>query len=357
MSPDRRAFLQLLSLLPVGLAGCRAGEPFALYNWGDYLAPDVLAAFLEQERARGYGRVHAAQDFFLSEAELVQKLRAGARHDVVLPIDYLMSRLAKEALLRPLELAALPGVAHLDPAYPPWRLPEEHRARHGDGVFGIPYFWGVTGIGYDSDKVDPPPTSWRALFDPKYRGRISVMDGKGDVFDQGQLAAGLGINSTDKDAIRDVVFPTLVEQKRLLRAYDSNPERALASGETWIAQVDSGDLMRAKQQRPSLRFVVPEEGAPYWVDYLAIPSAAADPARALRFLEFMLDPEIAARNANYLHFATPNKTALDRGLIEDARDEQVYARVSEGKQLPRSVNWAGGTKQLVDELWIKLRGA
>ncbi|MCA9690996.1 MAG: extracellular solute-binding protein, partial [Myxococcales bacterium] len=193
--------------------------------------------------------------------------------------------------------------------------------------------------------------------DPRYAGRISVLDSKGDVFDQAQLAAGLGVNCKDKKALREVVFPMLLAQKKLLRAYDPHPERALASGETWIAQVDGGDLLRAQETRKSLRFVLPEEGAPYWVDYLSIPANAESPDTALRFLEFLLDPEIAAINANALHFATPNKTALDRGLVRDAGIAEIYARERGGPPLPRSLNWAGSVKELVDALWLELRGA
>lgn len=353
----RRHLLHLAGLGALrALVGCGRGPTFALYNWGDYLAPGLLDRFAEQERAAGHGDLRPVQDYFLTDLELLTKLRAGDRHDVVVPIDYLMTRMVREGLLLPLDPAALPGLTNLDPAYPPWRPGPDDRAQVGDAIFGVPYFWGVTGIGYDADKVDPPPTSWEALFDPRYAGRISVLESKGDVFDQAQLALGLGINSTDKDAIRARVFPKLLAQKELLRAYDANPERALAAGDTWIAQIDSGDLMRARQKRPSLRFVVPREGAPYWVDYLAIPRAAPDPARAHRFIQFLLDPQVAADNANYLHFATPNRAALDRNLVHDAANPQVYPPADREVDHPRSENWDGGTKELVDQLWIELRG-
>ena len=353
----RRSALQLLGLgLTAAAAGCGRSETFALYNWGDYLAPGLLERFAERERAAGHGDVRPVQDYFLAELELLAKLRAGDQHDVVVPIDYLMTRMARERLLRPLDQAALPGLANLAPAHPPWRAPEKYAAECDAGVLGVPYFWGVTGIGYDSAKVDPAPTSWEALFDPKYAGKIAVLDSKGDVFDQAQLAVGIGINSTDKATIRDVVFPKLVAQKAILRSYDGNPERALASGELWLAQIDSGDLMRAQRKRPSLRFVVPKEGAPSWVDYLALPKACPHPERAHRFLDFLLDPEIAAVNANHLRFATPNRVALERGLIDDADDPQIYPPIERSAIHPPSENWDGKTKELVNKLWLELRG-
>ncbi|MEZ4452321.1 MAG: spermidine/putrescine ABC transporter substrate-binding protein [Nannocystaceae bacterium] len=339
---SRRSWIRLAAVAAAasGVA-CPSGQALALYNWGDYLAPEVLTRF---QAATG---IAATQDYYLAEAELMAKLRVGAAYDVVFPIDYVIARMVREELLAPLDPAALPGLAHLDPATP------AYTGKDGE-IYAVPYLWGTTGIGYDSDRVEPP-RSWKALFDPRYAGHISVIDSKGDVFDQALLAAGMDINSTDKPAIRERVMPMLVAQKALLRAYDSDPARALVAGDTWIAQIDSGDLLRAQRRRPSLRYVIPDEGAVLWVDYVAIPRAARSPAAALRFLDFLLDPEIAAVNANALRFATPNRAALERGLVEGAGDPALYPPAEVRAKLFTSENWLGGTEALVDSLWLELR--
>lgn len=343
MSRIGRRGLARIAVAGACAAACSKGqETLALYNWGDYLAPEVLARFTAATGAR------ATQDYYLAEAELVAKLRAGAAYDVVFPIDYLLARMHKLELLRPLERAALPGLENLDPRLPAWEK---------DGqVFAVPYLWGTTGIGYDSEKVEAP-RSWRALFDPRWAGRISVIDSKGDVFDQALLAAGMDINSTDKPAIRAKVYPMLVAQKEILRAYDANPARALVSGETWIAQIDSGDLLRAQRERPSLRYVIPDEGAVLWVDYVAVPTSARAPELAARFIALLLDPEVAAINANALRYATPNRAAIERGLVEGTGDPALYPPPEARARLFTSENWFGNTEAVVDELWLELRGA
>ena len=329
-----------------GPLACSRSRVLSLYNWGDYLAPELIERFVAR-----HTKLRLSQDFYLSEAEMDAKLRAGAGYDLAVPIDYLLSALQRDGLLAPLD--PLPaGIEHLDPSFALWHA----RAERGGLFYAVPYLWGTTGIGYDSDKIDAP-TSWSALFDPRYAKRISVIDSKGDVMDQALLASGLGINSTQKDQIRAEVWPRLREQKQLLRAYDSNPSAALISGETWIAQVDSGDLFRAQQQRPSLRYVIPDEGAALWIDYLAIPTAAPNPTLARAFIEFMLEPEHAAINANALRFATPNLTAIERGLVADAQHAQLYPPEEVRARLYTSENWDGGTKTLIDELWLELRAS
>lgn len=338
----------LLSAAPLAFTRCKPPAPrLTFYNWGDYLAPEVAERFAAREDG-----ALVTQDFYLSEGELYAKLKVGASYDVCVPIDYQLTRLQDHGFLRALDLAALPGVANLEPKFPPWHADSEH----GGACHAIPYLWGTTGIGYDSEKVDPAPTSWKALFDVRYAGRISVIDSKGDVFDQALLAAGLDINSNDKPTIQSKIYPMLREQRQILRAYDSNPARALVSGETYIAQIDSGDLMRARKDKPSLRYVIPQEGAALWVDYLAIPAGSTQSALATRFIEFLLDPEIAAINANFLHFATPNRVARERGLIVDSGDPQVYPPPEMLAKLYLSEHWVGQTESLVDKLWLELRG-
>lgn len=344
----RRAVLAGLSAITIA-SGCgKKRAKLSLYNWGDYLARSVIDGFAKREQDAGRD-VDVVEDFYLSEAEMAAKLRAQTPYDVVFPIDYLLDQLIRAGSVRELKLASLPNAQHLDPMFAPYIDAKSDR------VYAVPYLWGTTGIGYDSEKVDAP-TSWQALFDPKYAGRISVIDSKGDVMDQALLAAGMSINSNDKERIREEVWPMVLAQKELLRAYDSNPARALVSGETWLAQIDSGDLLRAQEQKPSLRYVIPEEGAAIWTDYIAIPTAAASAEIAVRFVDYLLEPEIAATNANELHFATPNRTALERGLIDAAHDEQIYPPDELKRKLQRSDNWLGGTGELVDEIWLDLRG-
>ena len=342
---SRRAWLSAAASLGVVGLGCSRTTTLSVYNWASYLAPELAERFAKRE-----AKLRVAQEEYLSEAELDAKLRAGVRYDLAVPTDYLLDALQRDGLL--LELDPLPaGTEHLSPEFPVWRAPDER----GGGAYAIPYLWGTTGIGYDSEKVETP-TSWNAMFDERYAGHISLLDSGHDVLDQALLASGMSMNSTDEQEIRGRVWPRVHEQKQLLRDYDSEPAEALLSGDTWIAQIDIGDLLRAQAKRPSLRFAIPDEGAARWTDYLVILANAPHPKLARAFIEFMLEPDHAALNANTLRFATPNGSALERGLIADAEHAQLYPSEEVRGRLFTSKNWDGAGKELVDELWRELRG-
>ena len=332
-----------LAAVTLGCGKRQAKNSLSLLTWGNYLAPAVI------EGCRRELGVEVVQDFFLAEAEMAAKLRAGATHDLAATIDYLLSSLQRDGLISPLP-AELKGRENLAEDFPFW----EARADRGGGLYGMPYLWGTTGIGYDVEKVGEID-SWAALFDERWKGRITVLDSKGDVMDQGLLAAGMDINSIEKDRIRNEVYPALQRQRELVRAYDSNPAAALVRGDVWIAQIDSGDLLQARAQRPSLRYVIPKEGAARWTDYLVVPAKSPGRDAARSFLEYLLRPEVAAANANYLRFATPNARALAEGKIDDADDPNIYPPPAVRERLFESENWAGNTGKLVDELWLQLR--
>lgn len=326
----------------LALSGCRRRQ-FTLFNWEDYLAPAVAARF---EEISGY-RLEVYP--FLSAAHMKEKLGIGATFDLCLTIDHFLPELVSAGLIE--RFPAVPsGVEHLDADFGPWVAPPEL----GGGIYGIPYLWGTTGICYDVDRVGEV-NSWGALFDVRWKGRITVLDSRDDVFDQVLLAAGIRPEEVTADELREEVKPRLEAQKRLLRAWDSSPVDALVSGETWIAQCDGGDALRAAQERPSLRFVIPREGAPLWTDYMVMAATTPRPLDSLKFVELLLEPEWAAANANALMFGSPNLTAVDRGLIEHVDDPTVYPPAEVRARLFRHHEFTGETAIVAKRVWLEVR--
>ena len=165
---SRRSLLCSTLLAPLAF-GCRSGHKLALYNWGDYLAPELIDQFTQRMRDAGKP-VELVQDFFLAEAELVAKLKAGAAYDIALPIDYLLSSMQRDGLLHAIDPQPA-GIEHLAPDMRPWVAKPER----GGGVYGIPYLWGTTGIGLrqragrDADQLERTVRS--SLRGPHFRDR------------------------------------------------------------------------------------------------------------------------------------------------------------------------------------------
>ena len=341
----RVVHLGLLVLACVACAGCAGGDdPNTLYyfTWSDYAGPEIIADF-EREAS-----VKVVVDTFGSNEELLAKLQSGASgYDVAVPSDFMVPIMGKQGLLAELELDRIPNVAMLDDRLRRLHFDPEHRQ-------SIPYLWGTVGIGYDSAAIPNPPDSWSVLWDPRYKGKISMLNDQREVLGAALRSMGRSLNTTDPAAIRDAT-QKLLAQKALVKTYTSeNYDQLLASGDVLLAHGWGGAVARAMVERPSIRYVIPKEGGTIWTDCLVVLKASKHPALAMRFINFLLDRSVAARTTTRLLFASANGEA--RALLPPAvRDNPaVYPPDS---VLPR-VEWmrdVGEAIRLYDRAWTELK--
>ena len=268
-----------------------------LFIWSNYIAPETVAKF----EARHGVKVNI--DLYDSNEALLAKLQAGnAGYDVVCPSDYSVQVLLAQNLLRSLDRSALPNLRHIDPSF-------LDRSYDPGNAHSVPYFWGTTGIAYDRRKVTTPVDSWAALWNPRFKGRILMLDDAREAFGAALKLHGHSLNTTDArllEAARD----ELVRQKPLVRAYNSsNFEDVLLSGDVWLAQGWNGQFAKAMEQNPDIVYVIPKEGATLFIDNLAIPKDAPNPRLAHAFLDFTLEPEIAAEICRSMRYSSPNREA------------------------------------------------
>src|SRR5438132_11878131 len=227
-----------------------------LFTWSDYTEESVVKEF---ERRFG---IKVVTDTFGSNEELLAKLQGGAAgYDVVVPSDYMVSILVKQGLLAELDHAKIPNLAHV--------------YKHLKGLYydpqntySVPYLWGTTGIGYNADLVKPPPETWQVLWDARYKGKISLLNDEREVFGMALRAAGESVNAT-QPAKLEAAKARLMAQKALVKTYTSeNYDQLLVSGEVALAHGWSGTIMRAADERPSIKYVIPKEGGTIWQDNL-----------------------------------------------------------------------------------------
>lgn len=290
-----------LLLFVLALAGCPskgAKKVLYLYNWADYVGRSTLGRF---ERETG---IHVVYDTFESNEALLAKLESGAvGYDVIVPSDYFVGVLRRRGLLKTLSWDRLPNTRWVDPRF-------SGLAHDPTRSYCVPYAWGIVGLGYRSDLVPEAPRSWSALWDPRYRNRVVVLDDMREVIGVALRMAGHSMNAVEPRELADAAR-LLATLKPNVRAFNSvNYRELLLSGDAWIVLGWSGDVAVAMRDDPKVRFVVPEEGGSLFVDNLCIPKGARHPEEAERFIDFMLEPESAADLTQTTLFATPNLGAL-----------------------------------------------
>ena len=280
-----------------------------LYIWTNYHSPAAIARFEKEFNA------HVNIDLYDNNEVIEQKLQSGqAPYDIVVPTDYMVLSLARQGLLQPLDESKLPNLKNLDPAF-------DKLKAEGGPRYNVGYLWGSTGFAVRTDKISAPIDSWTALFDPQYKGRVVMLDDMREVFAAALHTEGASINSKDPAQI-EAAKQKLIKQKELVLAYDSSDFAGkIQAGDGWLVQGYSGELARvARASNGTIKYVVPKEGCSIATDNLVIPTAAKHAELAHQFINFMLDPDVAADTTNVTGYATSNlagKPLIQPELLND----------------------------------------
>jgi spermidine/putrescine-binding protein len=338
----------LLLALALALASCGGSKTetsrkeLNVYIWTNYLPQAVVDDF---KRRTG---IAVNVDTYDSNEAVLAKLQSGvADYDVVVPSDYMLKVLIPQGLVRPLDRARLPHFQNLDPRF----LNQKFDPGNGHS---IPYLWGTTGIGYDKKKVGAVD-SWKALFDPKYAGRVLMLDDPREAFGAALKLMGRSINERDPAVLRRAA-EMLKAQKPLVRTYNSSDfANLLAAGDVDLAQGWNGEIAEVVAHAPDrLAYAVPKEGGTLWIDNLAIPKGARNLDSAYAFLDYVMEPEVAAKIVNGVHYAGGNRAALP---LIDAKIRQDPAIYPPQEILDRCelIEDLGKTTQIIDELWTEVK--
>ena len=217
----------------------------------------------------------------------------------------------------------------------------------------IPYLWGTCGIAYRKSRVGTVG-SWSALWDPRYKGRILMVDDARETLGAALKWKGDSLNTSDPTALR-AAARLLIEQRPLVRAYDSaNYDDKLLAGDVWLAQGWSGQFAKAMAKDPDLEYVLPKEGASYYVDNLAIPASAPHPELAHAFLDFTMEAEIAAEICRTTYYSSPSRAGL-AFLPEEMRNNPAIFPPAELRGRAELIRELGEATVLYDRLWTEVK--
>ena len=375
MKATPRLAFTALALTALALAGCSSRQEAApetaatgggpapqmdaekelnVYNWVDYIDPGVITDF---EKAYG---IKVRYDVFDSNEIMETKLLAGKTgYDIVVPSASFLERQIKAGVFQKLDKSLLPNLKNVDV-----EIYQRLETHDPGNEHSVNLFWGTSGVGYNVEKIqaalpDAPVDSFRMFYDPEVVKHfkncgVSILDAPDEIY--GTVLVYLGKNPNDEsEANLKLVENTLMKIRPYVRLIDSSKYiEDLANGEICLALGWNGDVgqsaARAEEAKKgnTIRYNIPKEGAIMFFDMLAIPADAAHPKNAHLFIDYLLRPEVAARNSTFVHYAVSNSAAYplvdaevynDRGVYPSAETKaHLYPNLVRSPQFTRALN-------------------
>ncbi len=303
--------LMLLSAtLCLGGCGKSYDSEINVYNWGEFIsdgsegAMDVISEFEEKHNIKvNYTTYETNEQLYTMLKE------SNSTYDVVIPSDYMVEKLISEQLVQEINFDNIPNYKNISEDY-------KNKSFDPENKFSVPYSWGVVALCYNVDKVNGEKiTGFADLWNEKLKGEILMIDNSRDAMAIAiSLTGGDPTNITKADI--DKAYDKLIEQKPLLKKYVMDLIfNEMEGSQAAIAPYYAGDIYTMMSNNESLTYCLPEEGSNYFIDSMCIPTCAKNKEGAEKFINFMLEAEVAKANAEYIGYSTPNSAAF--ALLDD----------------------------------------
>ncbi len=332
-------------------AACAPGDvdgDLLLYNWSEYMDPDLLVAFGEE-----FG-IGTTEDTFTSNEALLAQIRAGgADYDVIIPSDYMVEIMIEEGLLLALDHDAIPNMANVasefeNPPYDPGL------------VYSMPYQWGTTGLGVNLEATGPDPEpTWGWLFDESMAGQlgrgVSILDDPREGMAAALFYLGFDPNTTNEEELEQAADVIDTAGAWTVTYTSDQFSELLLTGETDVAHGYSGNFLDSFGDDEQWDYLIPAEGAIIWTDNMAILASTDSPCTAHTFINFILDAENGAQLSNWTWYASPNAAAMEF-LDEDLAENDAVFPDDETRAGLFFLENTGETEILYTDLFTRAQG-
>ena len=327
------------------------GISINVYNWGEYISDgsDEGTLNVNAEFTKLTG-IKVNYTNYATNEELYAKLKGGgASYDIIIPSDYMISRMIKEEMILPLDMSNIPNYKYIGEAY-------KNQAFDPENEYSVPYFWGTVGIIYDTTLIEEENIDWDILWNEDYADRILMFDNPRDAFAIAELRLGYSLN-TENEKELEAAAELLKEQKKVVQAYvmDEIFDK-MGAGEALIAPYYAGDAVTLMAEYEDLGFVIPESGTNLFIDGICIPKGAKQKEAAEMYINFLCEPDIAYSNTYYVGYSTPNTVAYEM-LDEETKNDGISYLPDEYLMSNTTVfrNLSDDANQKMQDLWTELK--
>jgi putrescine transport system substrate-binding protein len=363
LAPLGFVFATLVALIAVlGSAAAQKERVVNFYNWSDYIDPSVLDDFSKETA------IKVRYDTFDSNDTLEAKLLAGkSGYDVVVPTGYFLARQIAAGVFQKLDKSKLPNLDNVWPEIAGWLANDDP-----GNQYAVNYMWGTTGIGYnlkDAREVvgeNAAIDSWEDVFDPSKLARfkdcgIHLLDSSDDIMPAALHYLHLDPNSGDPGDLQRAADLLTKIRPYVRKFHSSEYLNALATGEICFVVGFSGDIKQAQKRAAEAKggaavgYAIPKEGAQLWFDNLAIPKDAPDVAEAHALINYLLKPEVAAKNSNFIAYANGNLASqkfIDKSVLDD---RTIYPDAATMAKLYTITAHDQKTQRLINRLWTRIK--
>ena len=326
-----------------------------VYNWGEYISTGADEGTLdvngEFEKLTG---IKVNYTNYATNEELYAKLKGGgAAYDVIIPSDYMISKMIKENLVQPLDFDNIPNFSYIMDNF-------RNMAYDPENAYTVPYTWGTVGIIYDTTMIDldEEDIDWDLLWNEDYADQILMFDNPRDAFAIAELMEGFSLNTEDPKELEQAAF-RLRQQKRIVQGYVMDEVfDKMGAGDALIAPYYAGDALTILEDNEDLNFVVPKSGTNLFIDAMCIPSSSRQKEAAEMYINFMCEPDIAYANIDYICYSTPHQAAYDM-LDEEVRESPVSYPDSDfiADKTTVFVNLSDEANLKMQSLWTEMKSA
>ncbi len=325
------------------------GTVLNVYNWGEYISDGsdgCIDVNKEFERITGINVNYAT---FESNETMYSQLRtAGVSYDLIIPSDYMIDRMRNENMLLPIETDKLSNYDLIEEQYKGLFFDKNNE-------YSVAYNVGMVGIIYNTQLVKNEITGWCDFWDERHKNNLLMFNNPRDAFMVAQFLDGTDINSHNK-ADWDSAAELLKQQKQILQSYVMDEVYGkMETGEAAIAPYYAGDFLTMYEVNPDLAFVYPKEGTNIFVDAVCIPKSCQNYEAAMLYINFLLEPEIALANAEYIGYASPNTSVINNPDYYYYGNEILYPATEDMPITEYYRDIDSAIRSYYENLWIDVK--